>query len=277
MPRDLLPQVRQALSDRYQVEREIGRGGAAVVFLARDPAGTPVALKVLRPELAVTVAAQRFLQEIRFIESLDHPAIGRLLDGGQQDWLVYYVMPYWDGPSLQDHLARHRTLDPAAAVRLGTDLLDALHHAHQRGIIHRDVKPDNIILAAEGARLLDFGIARAIALSGGPKLTRAGIAVGTANYMSPEQIAASPDIDHRTDVYSVGCVLYECLAGRAPFDDRRDAMILDGHMNRPAPDLRTVVPSVAPRYAEVVARALRKDPADRWATAAEMLEALVQA
>ncbi|HSR15752.1 MAG TPA: protein kinase, partial [Gemmatimonadales bacterium] len=131
-----------------------------------------------------------------------------------------------------------------------------------------------IILAREGARLLDFGIARAIALSGGPKLTRAGIAVGTANYMSPEQIAASPDLDHRTDVYSVGCVLYECLAGRAPFDDRRDAAILDGHVNRPAPDLRTVVPAVPDRYAEVVARALRKIPGERWATALDMLQAL---
>lgn len=274
MPRDILPQVRRELAGRYQVEREIGRGGAAVVFLAHAPDGTPVALKALRPELAMGVTAQRFLQEIQFISRLDHPSIGKVLDTGERDWLVYYVMPYYDGPSLQEHLVHHRALAPAEAVRMGTELLDALHHAHQHDIIHRDVKPDNIILTQDGARLLDFGIARAIALSGGPKLTQAGIAVGTADYMSPEQIAASPDIDHRTDVYSVGCVLFECLAGRAPFHHRSDSLILDGHLNHPAPDLGTVVPSTPVQYSAVVARALRKQPGERWATAQDMLEAL---
>jgi serine/threonine-protein kinase len=274
MPRDFLPQVRQALAGRYQVDREIGRGGAAVVYLASGADRVPVALKVLRPELAVSVAAQRFLQEIRFISRLDHPSIGRLLDSGEQGWLIYYVMPYWEGPSLQDYLARHRTLQVDDATRVGADLLDALHHAHQHGIVHRDVKPDNIILTREGARLLDFGIARAIALSGGPRLTRAGIAVGTANYMSPEQIQASAELDHRSDVYSVGCVLFECLAGRAPYDHRNDGQILDGHLNHPVPDLRAAAPGAPVRYAEVVARALEKDPARRWASAADMLHAL---
>ncbi|MBS1241252.1 MAG: protein kinase [Gemmatimonadetes bacterium] len=274
MPRDITPQVRQALAGRYQVDHEIGRGGAAVVFLAHAPGGALVALKVLRPELGVSVAAQRFLREIQFISRLDHPSIGRVLDSGEQGGLVFYVMPYYDGPSLQQHLVREGTLGPAQAIRMGTELLDALHHAHQRDIIHRDVKPDNIILTAEGARLLDFGIARAIALSGGPNLTQSGIAVGTADYMSPEQISASPGIDHRSDLYSVGCVLFECLAGQAPFHHRGDGVILDGHLNRPAPDLRSVAPSVPTGYAAVVARALRKSPAERWATAREMLEAL---
>jgi serine/threonine protein kinase len=274
MARDILPQVRKELAGQYQVEREIGRGGAAVVFLAHAPDGTPVALKVLRPELALGVTAQRFLREIQFISRLDHPSIGRVLDTGERDWLVYYVMPYYDGPSLQEHLVQHRSLAPADAIRMGTELLDALHHAHQHNIIHRDVKPDNIILTRGGARLLDFGIARAIALSGGPKLTQAGIAVGTADYMSPEQISASPDIDHRTDIYAVGCVLFESLAGRAPFHHRSDGLILDGHLNHPAPDLRAVAPSASEKYAAVVARALRKQPKDRWATAHDMLEAL---
>ncbi|MDH5315414.1 MAG: serine/threonine protein kinase [Gemmatimonadota bacterium] len=274
MPRDITPQVRQELAGLYQIEREIGRGGAAVVFLARAPDGTPVALKALRPELAAGVAAQRFLREITFISRLNHPSIGKVLDAGMRNWLVYYVMPYYDGPSLQEHLVRQRSLTPAEAIRMGTELLDALHHAHQHDIIHRDVKPDNIILTSEGARLLDFGIARAIALSGGPKLTQAGIAVGTADYMSPEQISASPAVDHRTDVYSVGCVLFECLAGRAPFHHRSDALVLDGHLNHPAPDLCTVAPSAPAGYAAVVARALRKQAAERWASAHEMLEAL---
>jgi serine/threonine protein kinase len=274
IPRDLLPLVREALRDAYAVEREIGRGGAAVVYLARAPDGPAVALKVLRPELAVSVAAQRFLQEIRFVGALDHPRISRLLDSGERDWLIYYVMPYLEGPSLQSHLARHRRLQPDDAMRVARDLLDALSHAHAQGIIHRDVKPDNIILTREGAMLLDFGIARAIAMSGKTHLTRSGIAVGTSSYMSPEQITGTREIDHRSDLYSVGCVLFECLAGQAPFAHRSEAVVLHRHLNDPAPDLRTMMPDAEPRVAETIARAMRKTPEERWATAGEMLAAL---
>ena len=271
MPRDLLPIVRQALGDRYTVEREIGRGGAAVVFLAKTPGGRSVALKVLRPELAVTVAAQRFLREIQFISKLNHPNIGGLIDSGEQEWLIFYVMPYWEGPTLQQYLSKYRRLEIEDAVRLGHDLLDALAHAHQNDIVHRDVKPDNIVLARGGAVLLDFGIARAIALSGQTHLTRSGIAVGTSSYMSPEQITALREIDHRSDLYSTGCVLFEAFAGRSPFAHPNEGVVLNRHLNDPAPDVREFRPEVPEAAAKAIVRALAKEPENRWADARAML------
>lgn len=274
MPRDLLPLVRQALGNQYQVEREIGRGGAAVVFLARNPEGIAVALKVLRPELAVTVAAQRFLQEISFLSRLSHPHIGGLIDSGEKDWLIYYVMPYWDGPSLQQYLTKYRRLRIDDALRLARDLLDALAHAHGQNIVHRDVKPDNIILTPDGAVLLDFGIARAIALSGQTKLTRSGIAIGTSAYMSPEQITALRELDHRSDIYSLGCVLFEAIAGRGPFAHPNEAVVLNRHLNEPPPSLRTLAPDTPQQLDTAILRALAKKPEDRWPSARAMLDAL---
>ena len=274
MPRDLLPLVRQALADQYQVEREIGRGGAAVVYQARNSEGNPVALKVLRPELAVTVAAQRFLQEIRFISQLSHPNIGTLLDSGEKDWLIYYVMPYWEGPSLKQYLTKYHRLQQDDSMRLARDLLDALAHAHQQNIVHRDVKPDNVILTPAGAILLDFGIARAIALSGQTNLTRSGIAVGTSAYMSPEQITALRELDHRSDIYSLGCLLFEAVSGRGPFSHPNEAVVLSRHLNDPPPSLRTLVPETSPVFDAAVTRALAKRPEDRWPTARAMLLAL---
>src|SRR5215216_6318044 len=215
--RDMLALVRQAFTGRYDVEREIGKGGNARIFLARDSTGRAVALKILHPELLVSVAADRFLREIKLASQLEHPHIARLLDSGERDWLVYYVMSYIEGASLRQHLDANRQLSVNETLRIACDLLDALAHAHGRGIIHRDVKPANVVLSAEGAVLLDFGIARAVAVSGTDQLTRSGIAVGTSTYMSPEQITAVSDIDHRSDLYSVGCLLYECLAGEPPF------------------------------------------------------------
>jgi serine/threonine-protein kinase len=275
MPRDLLPLVRQALAEQYQVEREIGRGGAAVVYLAKTTAGgQPVALKVLRPELAVTVAAQRFLQEIRFISRLSHPNIGTLIDSGEKDWLIYYVMPFWEGPSLKQYLVKYRRLQMADALRLAHDLLDALAHAHAQNIVHRDVKPDNVILTPGGAVLLDFGIARAIALSGQTNLTRSGIAVGTSAYMSPEQITALRELDHRSDLYSLGCLLFEAVSGRGPFSHPNEAVVLNRHLNEPAPSLRSLVPETPAAFDKAVARALAKRPEDRWPDAKAMLKAL---
>lgn len=274
MPRDLLPLVRQALGNQYQVEREIGRGGAAVVFLARNPEGIAVALKVLRPELAVTVAAQRFLQEISFLSRLSHPHIGGLIDSGEKDWLIYYVMPYWEGPSLQQYLTKYRRLRIDDALRLARDLLDALAHAHGQNIVHRDVKPDNIILTPDGAVLLDFGIARAIALSGQTKLTRSGIAIGTSAYMSPEQITALRELDHRSDIYSLGCVLFEAIAGRGPFAHPNEAVVLNRHLNEPPPSLRTLAPDTPQQLDTAILRALAKKPEDRWPSARAMLDAL---
>jgi len=266
--------VRQAFEGRYNVEREIGRGGNARIFLAHDPEGRKVALKILHPELLVSVAADRFLREIRLASRLDHPHIAKLLDSGERDWLVYYVMSYVEGPTLRERLDGSPRLAVPETLRLANDLLDALEHAHGQGIIHRDVKPANVVLSPEGAMLLDFGIARAVVASGTDQLTRSGIAVGTSTYMSPEQITAVSDIDHRCDLYSVGCVLYECLAGQPPFNHRNEAVVLQLHLTQPVPDVRVLRGDAPAELASGIARAMAKAPKDRWASAAAMRDAL---
>ncbi len=273
----MLPLVQRAFEGQYQVEREIGKGGNARIYLALDGQGRKVALKVLHPELLVSVAADRFLREIRLCSQLEHPHIARLLDSGERDWIVYYVMTYVEGPTLREHIARSGRLSIGDTVRLADNLLEALDHAHGHGIVHRDVKPENVVLAAEGAVLLDFGIARAVAASGSDRLTRSGIAVGTSTYMSPEQITALKEIDHRSDVYSLGCVLFECLAGQPPFIHRNEAVVLQLHLTQPAPDLRTLRSDTPKELAEGIARALAKAPEDRWQSAAAMREALAGA
>ena len=270
----MLTLVRQAFDGRYQVESEIGRGGNARIFLARDPEGRQVALKILHPELLVSVAADRFLREIKLASRLNHPHIARLLDSGERDWLVYYVMDFVDGQTLRERLDSSPQLSIAETLRIASDLLDALDHAHQQGIIHRDVKPANVVLSARGAILLDFGIARAVVASGSDQLTRSGIAVGTSTYMSPEQITAVTDIDHRCDIYSLGCVLYECLAGQAPFVHRNEAVVLQLHLTQPAPDVRTLRSDTPPELATAIAKAMAKTPNERWRSAAEMRETL---
>jgi serine/threonine-protein kinase len=272
--RDLLPLVAKALGDRYAVEAEIGRGGAAVVFRAKTPSGEAVALKILRPELSVTVTAERFLREIDIVKQLDHPRIGTLLDAGEKDWLVYFVMPYIEGRSLQTVLRAHGKLSSSDTRRIGADLLGALEHAHNVGIVHRDVKPDNIIIGRDGAYLLDFGIARAVALSGTDRLTRSGVAVGTSHYMSPEQIMATDEPDPRSDLYSVGCVLFECVAGQPPYQHPNEIRVLHLHQTAPVPDLAKLVPAIPPHMASAIHRALAKQPQDRWPTAAAMAEEL---
>jgi eukaryotic-like serine/threonine-protein kinase len=270
----MLALVRQAFSGRYEVEREVGKGGNARIFLARDPTGRAVALKILHPELLVSVAAERFLREIRLASQLDHPHIAKLLDSGEQDWLVYYVMSFVEGATLREYLDSSSRLSITETRRLAGDLLDALDHAHAHKIIHRDVKPANVVLSSEGAVLLDFGIARAVAASGTDQLTRSGIAVGTSTYMSPEQITALTDIDYRCDLYSLGCVLFECLAGQPPFVHRNEAVVLQLHLTQPAPDIRTLRADVPADLASGIARALAKNPEDRWRSAAEMREAV---
>jgi eukaryotic-like serine/threonine-protein kinase len=272
--RDMLALVRQAFTGRYDVEREIGRGGNARIFLARDPNGQPVALKILHPELLVSVAADRFLREIRLASRLNHPHIARLLDSGEQEWLVYYVMSYAEGLTLRERLDQSRQLSLPETVRLAVELLDALDHAHSAGIIHRDVKPADVVLSGEGAILLDFGIARAVIASGTDQLTRSGIAVGTSTYMSPEQITALVDIDHRSDIYSMGCMLFECLAGQAPFYHRNEAVVLQLHLTQTAPDVRSLRSDAPVELATGIAKALAKAPKDRWRSAAEMRDAL---
>jgi serine/threonine-protein kinase len=272
--RDTVSLVRQAFLGQYDVEREIGRGGNARIFLATDSAGRRVALKVLHPELLISVAAERFLREIRLASQLNHPHIAQIIDSGEHDWLVYYVMSYVEGPTLRDWLDHHSQLPIPETLRLAADLLDALDHAHSHGIIHRDVKPANVVLSTDGAVLLDFGIARAVAAAGSDQLTRSGIAVGTSSYMSPEQITASRDIDHRSDIYSLGCVLFECLAGRPPFDHRNEAVVLQLHLTQPAEDLRNFRKDAPVELAAGIAKALAKQPEQRWRSARAMREAL---
>jgi serine/threonine-protein kinase len=270
----MLALVRQAFSNQYSVEREIGRGGNARIFLATDAAGRRVALKVLHPELLVSVAAERFLREIRLASQLHHPHIAQILDSGEHDWLVYYVMDYIEGSTLRERLDSPVPLAVGETMRIVCDILEALDHAHARGIIHRDVKPANVVLSSWGAVLLDFGIARAVAASANDQLTRSGIAVGTSSYMSPEQISALREIDHRSDLYSLGCVLYECIAGQPPFTSRSEAVVLQLHLTETPPDLRTIRPDIAPSVAAAVARALCKKPEDRWPSALAMRDAL---
>lgn len=268
----MLALVRQAFTGRYEVEREIGRGGNARIFLATDSNGQAVALKILHPELLVSVAADRFLREIKLCSRLNHPHIARLLDSGEQEWLVYYVMSYAEGPTLRERLDGSQLSIPDT-LRLAADLLDALDHAHSQGIIHRDVKPANVVLSSEGAILLDFGIARAVIASGTDQLTRSGIAVGTSTYMSPEQITALADIDHRSDLYSMGCMLFECLAGQPPFHHRNEAVVLQLHLTQTAPDVRTLRSDTPAELATGISKALAKAPKDRWRSAAEMRDA----
>jgi len=275
--RDLIERVRKALGDRYTVLAAVGRGGNASIFAAKDSSGAHVAIKVLHPELAVSVAADRFLREIRYASQLNHPHIARMMDSGEADYLLWYVMPYLPGDTLRQTLRREVRLPIPQAVAVAAEVLDALEHAHAHGIAHRDIKPDNIVLAPppQGAVLVDLGIARAIASSGDDRVTRSGFVVGTEEYMSPEQAQGVPDVDGRTDLYSLGVVLFECLAGRPPFSSPSAAAVLDMHQHNPAPDLHGLRRDVPRELAAVVARALAKSRAERWQRALEMREALL--
>ena len=276
MARDLIKRVQDALGGRYQVITAIGRGGNATLFGAVDPQGHKVAIKVLHPELAVSVAADRFLREIRYASQLNHPHIAPLLDSGETDYLLWFVMPFVAGDTLRQALRRDGAFRIDRAVRMATDILDALGHAHERGLAHRDIKPDNIVLSPEGpAVLVDFGIARAIASSGEDRVTRSGFVVGTEEYMSPEQASGSSEIDGRTDLYSLGVVLFEVLAGRPPFSAASAAAVLDMQQHSPAPDLRKLRRDVPRALSDSVMKALSKARDARWQTAAEMRQALL--
>jgi len=273
----LLERLRAALTGRYAVESELGHGGMAVVFLAQDlKQRRPVAVKVLRPELAAAIGAERFLREIAIAARLTHPHILPLYDSGEADGLLFYVTPYIEGESLRDRLARERQLPVEDAVEITRQVASALSHAHSHDVVHRDIKPDNILLQGEEVVVADFGIARAITAAGGEKLTETGIAVGTPVYMSPEQAMAEPTLDGRSDVYSLGCVLYEMLAGEPPYTGPTAGAILARRLTDPVPPLRTVRETVPAEVERAITKALARVPADRFATATQFAEALRQ-
>lgn len=269
--------VAASLGDRYQVERELARGGAARIFAARDQQGRLVALKILHPELLPSLTAKRFLREIEYLAQLKHPHIAPLLDFGETEWLLYFVMPFVDGPTLRQQLDIVGRLPVRDAVTVGAEVLDALGYAHGKGIVHRDVKPENIVLSSTaGTVLVDFGIARAIAASESERVTRSGFTVGTTTYMSPEQASGVKNLDHRSDIYSAGCLLFECLAGRPPFQHSVDAVLLDMHVRLPPPDLHALLPQLPKGVVRAVAKAMEKNPSDRWPSAEAMRDALLQ-
>jgi tetratricopeptide (TPR) repeat protein len=274
-PDDSVGLLQAELRDRYAIGRELGRGGMAVVYLATDLRhDRPVAVKVLRPELRSIVGAERFLREIRLTARLQHPNILALHDSGEAAGLLYYVTPFIEGESLRRRLSREHRLPIADVVRLASEATDALDYAHARGVIHRDIKPDNILLAHGHAVIADFGIARAVNAAGPGGLTDSGVAVGTAAYMSPEQTAGVREIDGRSDIYSLGCVLYEVLAGQAPFSGPDGQVLLARRFAESAPHVGTERTDVPPALDAIVARTLARDPADRYATARELATAL---
>ena len=265
-----------ALADRYRLEREIGAGGMATVYLAYDlKHERRVALKVLRPELSAVIGAERFLVEIKTTANLQHPHILALYDSGQVDGTVFYVMPFVDGESLRDRLEREKQLPVADAVRIATEVAGALDYAHRQGVIHRDIKPENILLHDGRALVADFGIALAASRGpGGARMTETGMSLGTPHYMSPEQALGERNLDARSDVYALGCVLHEMLAGEPPFTGPNAQAVIARVMNSAPEPVTSLRKSVPAEVAEAILTALEKLPADRFASAAEFAAAL---
>jgi serine/threonine protein kinase/tetratricopeptide (TPR) repeat protein len=273
---DSTERLSSALAGRYTIERKLGEGGMATVYLAVDVKhGRKVALKVLRPELAATVGPDRFLREVRVTANLRHPHVLPLFDSGEVGGFLYYVMPYIEGESLRERLTREGELPIADAVRILSEVVDALAEAHRMGVVHRDIKPDNVMLSGRHAAVTDFGVAKAVSdASGAAATTTTGLTLGTLAYMAPEQAVADEHIDHRADIYSVGAMGYEMLTGRPPFADRAPQQILVAHVTEsptPIAELREGTPR---GLNDVLMRCLEKKPADRWQTAHELLSAL---
>jgi len=267
--------VRAALAGRYAIRRVLGCGGAATVYLADDlKHGRPVALKVLRPEVAASLGAERFVEEIGVAARLNHPHILSLHDSGEADGLLYYVMPFVEGESLRDRIARRRQMPPDEAVAIAGDVAEALDYAHRHGVIHRDVKPENILFQDAHAAIGDFGVARGVTASTRARLTESGLLIGTPEYMSPEACAGEADLDGRSDEYGLACVLYEMLAGCPPFRAATPQGVIARHLADAVPPLGTVRPDVPAHVVRAVMRALAKAPADRFPTLQAFAEAL---
>ena len=258
-----------ALADRYTIERELGQGGMASVYLAHDiKHDRKVAIKVLREDLAASLGADRFLREIRVAARLQHPHIVGLLDSGDANGLLYYVMPYVDGESLRERLVRSGPLPVDDALRLTRDVADALAYAHARGVVHRDIKPENIMVSGRHAMVMDFGVARALsAATGQHQLTTMGMTLGTPAYMAPEQVAADPAADERVDLYALGLVAYEMLVGSGPYAGTTPQQMMAAHVTQEPANVATRRPEVAGPFGKLVMQCLAKSPADRPASA----------
>ncbi|MEJ2218340.1 MAG: bifunctional serine/threonine-protein kinase/formylglycine-generating enzyme family protein [Gemmatimonadota bacterium] len=274
---DARSRLAQALRERYRIQRELGQGGMATVYLADDlKHHRAVAIKVFRPEVAASVGAKRFLREIEIAAQLQHPHILTLIDSGEADGILYYVMPYVEGESLRTKLAREDRLSIRDAVRMLRDVADGLAEAHRHGLVHRDVKPDNVMISGNHAVVADFGVAKAVSSSGSEtqSITTAGISLGTPTYMSPEQASAEGPIDHRTDIYSFGVMAYELLTGSPPFVAGSAQAVLAAHLTvepTPVSNLRADTP---PALEQLIMRCLAKKREDRWQSTDELLQRL---
>ncbi|PYP32772.1 MAG: hypothetical protein DMD47_03140, partial [Gemmatimonadetes bacterium] len=275
---DLLAVLRDALADRYAVERELGRGGMATVFLAEDlKHRRPVAIKVLHPELAAAVGADRFLREIEIAARLQHPHILPLYDSGTAGGFLYYVMPFVEGESLRDRLEREKQLPLEDTLRIAGEVAGALAYAHSHGVVHRDIKPENVMLSGGTAVVTDFGIARAVTAAGDARqLTQTGTVIGTPAYMSPEQATGSAEIDGRSDQYSLACVVYEMLVGEPPFTGPTPQAVMARHSLDAVSPPSIVRASIPDAVEDALLRALGKTPADRFSTTALFAEALAR-
>ena len=275
VPPDQLERLGTALAGRYTVERELGRGGMATVYLADDlKHRRKVAIKVLRPELGSLLGPERFTHEIRIAAGLTHPHILPLHDSGEADGLLFYVMPYVKGESLRQKLSREKQLPIGESIVIVRQIASALDHAHAHGLIHRDIKPENILLHEGEAMVTDFGIALAVGAAPGERLTATGLMVGTPEYMSPEQAAGERTLDPRSDVYSLGCVLYEMLAGEPPYTGPTAQSVIAKRFTDPVPAIRRLRPTVPPAVEQAIMKALARVPADRFTSATALADAL---
>jgi serine/threonine-protein kinase len=271
-------QLAQAVAQRYLLERELGRGGMATVYLARDrERGELVALKAMHQNVGSQIGVERFRREMGIAASLDHPLIVPLIDSGAVGDLLYYVMPYLEGESLSRCLDRLQRLQLDQAVRITRDVAEALGYAHGHGILHRDVKPENVMLTGGRALIADFGLARAIGAADRRKLTSTGVIVGTVHYMSPEQLLELRDLDQRSDIYSLGCILYEMLTGGPPYTARTITDLVSQILSATMSSVRMVRPEVPAGVNTVISRAVAKKAQDRFGSMEEFSVALLSA
>ena len=270
----VMQMLTEALGDRYVLERELGRGGMATVYLARDlREERPVAIKAMHRNLVTALGTERFHREMGIAAALSHPLIVPLYDSGDAGGVLYYVMPYVEGESLFQRQERERRLPVADALGIALDVADALGYAHGRGVLHRDVKPENILLTGGRAVLADFGLARAIGAADYRKLTETGVVLGTVYYMSPEQLGGNRDLDQRADIYSLGCILYEMLTGEPPYTGSLE-QVVSRIVRAPIPSAQRLSSSVPTAVDQAIGRAIAKSAAERFGTMKEFAAAL---